>query len=268
MDCLSIRHFVFLIAASGAMLASVSAKATPAWPVKGGTGAIGTRFELPQGAQRLAAPPGSFAQFLRQLPLRPPATPVLLFNGQSKRNQEVHAAVLDIDTGTRDLQQCADAVMRLRGEFLWSQARSQQACFVSAAGKKLQFGGGGYPAFRRWMDTVFTWANTGSLRKQMVPVKEPAKAEPGDVFIVGAGGGLPFGHAVLVLDVAQDSAGQRWLLLGQSYMPAQDIHVLKNTAQPRHGVWFAARADGAMDTPEWTFPAGSLRRFGPTECGR
>lgn len=250
------------------MLAPVCATAAPAWPVKGGAGTIGSRFELPQGAQRLAAQPGSFAQFLRQLPLRPPSTPVLLFNGQSKRNQDVHAAVLDIDTGSRDLQQCADAVMRLRGEFLWSQARSQQACFVSAAGKKLQFGGGGYPAFRRWMDTVFTWANTGSLRKQMVPVKEPAKAEPGDVFIVGAGGGLPFGHAVLVLDVAQDSAGQRWLLLGQSYMPAQDIHVLKNTEHPQKGAWFAARADGGMDTPEWTFPAGSLRRFGPTECGR
>lgn len=229
---------------------------------------VSTRFKLPPGAKRIQAPAGSFGHFLSQLPVRPAETPVLLFSGQPKRRQDVHAAVLDVDTGTRDLQQCADAVMRLRGEFLWSQARAKQACFVSAAGKKLQFGGGGYPAFRRWLDTVFTWANTGSLRKQLVPVADPAKTEAGDVFIVGAGGWLPVGHAVLVLDVAQDAAGQRWLLLAQSYMPAQDIHILKNTADPRHGVWFAARADGGMATPEWNFAAGALRRFGVAECAR
>ncbi len=259
---------LFVLAAGLAMACALPVQAAPAWAVKGSQGSVVTRFEPPQGAQRVAVGADSFGHFLRQLPLRPPGSPVLLFNGQTKGNQSVHAAVLDIDTGSRDLQQCADAVMRLRGEFLWSHARSQRACFVSAAGKRLTFRGGAYPAFRRWLDSVFTWANTGSLRKQMVPVSEPAKAEPGDVYIVGAGGGLPFGHAVLVVDVAQDAAGQRWLLLGQSYMPAQDIHVLKNTQHPQHGAWFAARADGGMETPEWTFAAGSLRRFGAAECSR
>jgi hypothetical protein len=39
---------------------------------------------------------------------------VLLYNGAPKFRQDVHAAVIDIDVGTRDLQQCADATMRLR----------------------------------------------------------------------------------------------------------------------------------------------------------
>ncbi|WP_369073809.1 DUF4846 domain-containing protein [Hymenobacter lapidarius] len=29
-----------------------------------------------------------------------------------------------------------------------------------------------------------------------------------------------------------------WLLLAQSYMPAQSIHVLKNLDKPRLGAWF------------------------------
>ena len=47
----------------------------------------------------------------------------------------------------------------------------------------------------------------------------------GDVFIKG---GFP-GHAVVVLDMAEnDRTGQRVFLLAQSYMPAQDIHIMKN----------------------------------------
>ena len=268
MNTLAARIAALGFAAPLLLLSSARVEAGPAWPVQGRQGLVAAVFPPPKGAQRVPVGPSSFGEFLRQLPVRPAGTPVLLHNGEPKRRQDIHAAVLDIDTGSRDLQQCADAVMRLRGEFLWAGGRPKQACFISAAGKKLQFSGGSYPAFRRWLDTVYTWANTGSLRKQLIPVADPSKAEPGDVFVVGAGGGLPFGHAVLVVDVVQDAKGQRWLLLGQSYMPAQDIHILKNMHHPEHGTWFAARADGGMTTPEWQFAAGALRRFGSTECGR
>jgi hypothetical protein len=51
-------------------------------------------------------------------------------------------------------------------------------------------------------------------------------------------------------------------LIAQSYMPAQDIHVLVNPAEPRLGPWYRATADGSLVTPEWAFPPGSLTRFG------
>lgn len=63
----------------------------------------------------------SFTSYLRQLPLLPKGSKVVLYNGQEKRNQAAAYAVIDMEIGNRDLQQCADAIMRLRAEYLWAQ---------------------------------------------------------------------------------------------------------------------------------------------------
>ena len=51
--------------------------------------------------------------------------------------------------------------------------------------------------------------------------------EIGDVFIQG---GFP-GHAIIVVDLAENEVGEKCFLVAQSYMPAQEIHVLKNFKQ-------------------------------------
>lgn len=240
-----------------------------AWPVHPPGQPLRERFPPPAGFQRVETAPGSFGKWLLDLPLLPDGAQVHLFNGELKNRQTVHAAVVDIDVGARDLQQCADAVMRLRAEWLWAQKRSNDACFVAASGKKLRFGGGDYRAYRRWLDTVFTWANTGSLKSQLQPVDDETQVQPGDVWIVGPQGRMPVGHAVLVLDVVRNAQGHTWMLLAQSYMPAQQVHVLKNVTAPSLGAWFPATAHGGLQSPEWPFPPGSLRRFSAKgECGR
>ena len=87
-------------------------------------------------------------------------------------------------------------------------------------------------------------------------VADPSKVLPGDVFIQG---GFP-GHAVLVADVAQNGHGERMFLLVQSYMPAQDIHVLRNLTHSE-SPWYPALMEGTLKTPEWTFLYSDLRRF-------
>ena len=79
----------------------------------------------------------------------------------------------------------------------------------------------------------------------------------GDVFIKG---GFP-GHAVIVADLVENklTKAKRFLLI-QSYMPAQDMHVLKNPANGDASPWYAVPA-GDLVTPEWTFRPGSLRRW-------
>lgn len=244
---------------------------------------LAERFPAPAGTARLDAAPGSFAEWLRTLPVKPAGSPVLLFDGSVKARR-VHAAVLSIDVGPRDLQQCADAVIRLRAEYLWQAGCDGKVEFRFTSGDLARWSdwaagqrprvrgadvtwakradaGSSYDNFRRYLDTVFAYAGTLSLERELEPVVDPARVRPGDVFIQG---GSP-GHAVIVLDVTQDARGARHFLLGQSYMPAQDIHVLK---RPGHDdPWYPAAATGALGTPEWRFDFSDLRRFPSSRCG-
>lgn len=220
---------------------------------------LASRIPPPPGYERVEAEPGSWAEWLRGLPLKPQGAPVMLFTGSPKWRQDVHAAVIDIDVGDRDLQQCADAIMRLRGEWLFSAGRKSEIGFDYTDGKRRPFAGrkGDYAAFRKYMTLVFAYAGTYSLERELKPVPL-SDIRIGDVFIKG---GFP-GHAVLVADMAvsQETGEKRFLLL-QSYMPAQEMHVLKNPNAGDGSPWYPAAFAGPLVTPEWTFPEGSLRRW-------
>ncbi len=223
------------------------------------------RFAPPPGFARVPVEEGSFGAWLRRVPLLPPGSPVLLHTGEPKPNQRVHVAVLDFDVGRRDLQQCADAVMRLRAEYLLAAGRAREICFRNVQGDRLRWQGGGRAAFRKYLDQVFAYANSASLLRELDPVPGDASIEPGDVFIVPAGGGF-FGHAVIAMDVAEDGQGRHVFLLAQSYMPAQSIHLLVNGREPALDPWYSDVRDTDLATPEWTFPPGSLRRFRDGAC--
>lgn len=116
-----------------------------------------------------------------------------------------------------------------------------------------------HAALGRYLLPVFSYAGTLSLSREVQPVPL-AQVRPGDVL---AHGGRP-GHAVLVADVATNArTGQRYILLAQSYMPAQNIHLLRNVDQPALGTWFAVPDPGATEsaTPEWTFACTEWGRF-------
>jgi hypothetical protein len=120
---------------------------------------------------------------------------------------------------------------------------------------------GSYASFRQYLDTVFMYAGSASLRRELVPVHDPSRPEVGDVYVMG---GFP-GHAVLVVDVAQNNAGRRVVLLVQSFMPAQDIHVLRSLDEDINP-WYRAESEGVLATPEWEFRHGNLMRFRRTTC--
>src|SRR6202012_484317 len=82
-------------------------------------------------------------------------------------------------------------------------------------------------AFDEYLLTVFNYCGTRSLAQQLVSIPF-LNLCPGSVLIRG---GSP-GHAMQVIDMAEDSAGHRVYLLAQSYMPAQDIHIVKNPTDP------------------------------------
>ena len=101
-----------------------------AWkPAQSGADTLQQRFAPPDGFQRSPVTPGSWGEWLRGLELKPEGSPVLTFKGDKKWRQDVHAAIIDIDVGDRDLQQCADAIMRLRAEWLFASGRRGDIAF-------------------------------------------------------------------------------------------------------------------------------------------
>lgn len=241
---------------------------------------IKTRFPAPEGTERLTVPENSFASYLRNLPLKPHGTQVHYFDGREKRNHYVHAAVIDLDVGDRDLQQCADAIMRLKAEYLYQKGAYDEIAFNFTNGFRAEYskwragnrirvdgndvswipgnaGNGSYESFRQYLNMVFAYAGTLSMEKEMAPVSIDS-IRIGDVFIQG---GSP-GHAVIVADMAIDpDTKERFFLLVQSYMPAQDMHVLNNPRDKKLSPWYRNRFQGRLVTPEWMFDAADLRRF-------
>ncbi|HYF30851.1 MAG TPA: DUF4846 domain-containing protein [Chitinophagaceae bacterium] len=214
-------------------------------------------ISLPPGYERMAAPAGSFTTWLRQVPLKK-SNVVYLYNGSPKRNQNAQYAVLDISVGNQDLQQCADAVMRLRAEYLFAFQQWDAIVFKDNASRAYCYtGGNNRAAFDSYLRRVFGWCGTASLEKQLTPVRRLNQLEAGDVLIKG---GFP-GHAVIVMDVAANRKGEKIYLLAQSYMPAQDIHILKNPMEPGASPWYKVVDNQAVITPEWTFQPGQLRRW-------
>jgi hypothetical protein len=251
--------FATVLIASGTS-APAAAEPRYAWtPAAPASATLQQRIAPPAGFTRVPAAPGSWAEWLRSLPLKPDGSPVLTHTGAPKGRQDVHAAVIDIDVGKRDLQQCADAIMRLRAEWLYASGRGREIAFNYTDGKRRAFAStsrNDYSGFRKYMDQVFAYAGTYSLERELRPAKVD-EIEIGDVFIKG---GFP-GHAVLVADLAMNANGEKRFLLIQSYMPAQEMHVLKNPAVAGGSPWYASGFGEQLVTPEWTFSRTQLKRW-------
>src|SRR5437868_6676191 len=87
-------------------------------------------ISLPQDYERITIPKGSFGAWLQQIKLRKDNT-VYLYNGKPLADQSLHFAVLDFSTGNKDLQQCADVIMRLRSEYYFSSKAYNKIEFKS-----------------------------------------------------------------------------------------------------------------------------------------
>ena len=190
-----------------------------------------------EGFRRVKVEKGSFAEFLRNYKLKDDWN-LYYYNGQAVKNQFGCYAVLDINIGTKDLLQCADAVMLLRAEYLYSQKRYKEIHFNALSGKRMNYtdyvgNDYSYAKFRKYMDYVFAYANTASLEKEMKP-RKVEEIQIGDVFVTS---GNP-GHAMIVVDMAINAKGERALLFAQGMMPAQSVHVVTNLEHGEDTPWY------------------------------
>ncbi|MFN3201664.1 MAG: DUF4846 domain-containing protein [Bradymonadia bacterium] len=234
-----------------------------------------SRFPAPSGYTRVKAE--GFGAWLRGLPIRMDRQTVLSHSGDALSRPA--AAIVALDVGAKNRQQCADTAYRLHAEYLWHSglARKARYHFTSGdvstyaawlGGERFKIKGRGitrlsgrrrghtHETFRQWLDHLFIYAGTRSVARDSVSVASYGAAQGGDVFVQG---GSP-GHAVIILDIVTDAAGRRLALLGQGFMPAEDLHVLE-APWAVDDVWFPL--EGAVQTPSWpsAFSLRDLRRF-------
>jgi hypothetical protein len=242
---------------------------------------IANRVPPPDGYSRVEVEKGSFQQWLRNLPLKEGKPPIYLYSGKKKNFQLANYAVIDIDTGDKDLQQCADAVMRLRSEYFYSRGQYDSIAFNFTSGDRFRYSDwlkgltpnvdgsavswkqkdkreNSREVFKEYLEILFTYAGSLSLSRELEKVDDPDSMRIGDIFIEG---GIP-GHAVIVVDMAENTdSGERVFLLAQSYTPAQDMHIIKNPMGISISPWFRQGFKKMLYTLEWPFTKDNLMRF-------
>lgn len=275
-------HIVFLLAVLNFQTAfSQVIETTEPLIIDESKSTIRTRFMPPKGYFWTKEMPGSFSEYVVNFPLYPPNFPVRNFNGVPIAKQSNHVAILKIDVGAKDLQQCADAWIRLYAEYLWSQKRFEEIGFEFTSGQffawndykkgvrtkeinnRVSFYNTGkiddsYENFRKYLNIIFRYAGTISLDRESVSVLQNSQIKTGDFLIKP---GSP-GHSVIVVGVAINNVGKKLYLLAESFMPAQDIHVLRNNVDSTISPWYELDVKAPKTvTAKYVFIPTSIKRF-------
>lgn len=195
---------------------------------------------VPYGYERINGSDSDYSAFLRSLPLKEKGTKVMLFTGDTANYQFLSYAVVDLPI-LSNAEQCADACMRLRAEYLFRHSRYGEIRFNDVNGKNMKYtGGSSRKEFEKYLRKVYDMANTFSLSREMKQ-RSLAEIQPGDVFVYAAADrpGNQYGHAVMVVDVAINRrTGKKKLLLAEGNTPARSIHVMRNLGYNLRSPWF------------------------------
>ncbi len=219
------------------------------------------RFPCPKDYVKKENDSTSFSYFLQHLKLKDSAAKVKYFDGSFKNPDGIYVSVIDKPINNKDLHQCADALIRLRAEYFYQNKKYKNIRFLFNGDKKYhaytEYNQGDYSIakFYSYLDYIYSYANTASLKKQLKP-KPYYLLDIGDVLIQSKN---PYGHAVMVVDVCKNNKGEKKYILAQSYMPAQEIQILLN--ENKDDVWFSMEKRNEIYTPEWTFDTTDLRTW-------
>ncbi len=216
----------------------------------------------------------SWQHFLQHLPVKD--APILDYKGKAISNQSKHVAIINYDVGSSDLQQCADALIRLRSEYLFAQKRCDEIGFhfcsgqfyswnMYCSGLRPRLHGNmvqwirvsacekNHTTLRSYLNIVFDYANTISLCKELQPAHS---FTVGTVIITP---GSP-GHTCIIIDEATAPDKSKVYKLAEGYMPAQSIYILSNPYDEKINPWYHLHS-GVITTASFMFTDYYLKRF-------
>jgi hypothetical protein len=215
----------------------------------------------------------TWQHFLQHLPTHEGA--ILEYTGKPAANQQKHSAIVSYDVGNRDLQQCADALMRIRAEYLFARGRFDDIQFHFTSGdlyrykdycsglrpvpegNKVRFinetaSGISYKSLKKYLEIVYTYAGTFSLAKELKRAKD---FSVGTVIIKP---GSP-GHCFIIIDEAVNEKGEKLFKLAEGFTPAQSIYILKNLQSGSS--WYRLEKGSPIQTASYSFSTYSLCVF-------
>jgi len=239
---------------------------------------LATRICVPDGYHRNDEENTTLTSYLRNFDLKEADANVYLYNGKKKKNQSSHVAVMDLPLENKNLQQCADSIMRIYAQYFYETKQYERISFHFVNGFEAKYTQWreGYSikvngnnvswykseenhqtdeSFVDYLHMVFMYASTLSLDQESISINIE-DINVGDIFIHP---GSP-GHAVMVVDVCINENGDKAFLLAQGYMPAQQFEILKNPLHQDDPWYYTKEFSYPLKTPEYTFEKGSLKR--------
>ncbi|WP_074408387.1 DUF4846 domain-containing protein [Aquimarina megaterium] len=240
---------------------------------------ISTRVMIPDGYKRTKYTSGSFQEYLRHYPLKSYGSKIINYDNSEYFAQHWHEAILEVPVPSNGLQQCADALMRIRSEYLWEQNRKDEIGFNFTSGhycswrkyaqgyrpkingNKVTFHKTASPNdskanFYKYLNLIYTYAGTLSMHNELqkVLVKD---IRIGDMLVKP---GSP-GHIEIIVDEIINDQGDKMYLLAQGNTPAQNVCLLKNFEDTTISPWYRFDENQPVYTPSYYFEKAQFIRF-------
>ena len=186
---------------------------------------------------------GSYAEFMRSLPLKKRGSKVQLHTGGDARFQWLSTGVIDLPMLSNS-EQCADMTMRLRAEYLFKQGRYSEIKFRDVNGNTLRYhGGDSRKALEKFLKNAYGVCSTFSVSRETEP-RPISEVQPGDVLVYPARKIEGMGHALIVIDVARKGKKVA-IMCAEGNTPARELHIVRNL-NPLENPWFFFDGDESI----------------------
>ena len=241
---------------------------------------IRERVNVPENYKRVIYPEGSFQEYLRNYKLKPFGSKIINYDGSEYFWQYGHIGILQVSVPSNGLQQCADALIRIRSEYLWENKRKEEIGFEFTSGDYCSwkdYAVGFRPKidgnkvsfhktalenyskenFYRYLNLVYTYSGTLSMFNELPRIDDVKNLKIGDMLIKG---GSP-GHIVMICDEVINDEGDKLYLLFQGNTPAQNVHLVKNLEDSSISPWYTLKKDAVIPVSNYTFQSSKFIRF-------
>jgi hypothetical protein len=219
---------------------------------------IKNSIPVPKGYQRKGYPQGSYSNWLQNLTIKNNKS-ILDYRGQSVESGFYNVfGVAQIPLLFKaDLEQCADFAMRFWAEYHKAEGKLNTLFLFDYNGRKVDFGKSG-KTFVQFLRSAFANTNSHSIKNGCKTISAN-ELRPGDMFVQNERGGI--GHVSIIMDLCHSQEGKELLLVGYSFMPAQEFHVEK--AEDQYGIqgWFTREGYERYLADHLNFGRPVLRRF-------